>query len=214
MRGDGPEVEDTRSRVIVRVEGVPSSELERRLAELQEADRLGAILSAMTSRELVESALALPTALLLAEHGPAEGAAGACVPAGDDAARAVGEARAIWGGDAILVADVGLSRHAAMEAGEAGADAVLFRGDDEAVRNCVAWWSQLFVLPVVAEGGAPKAAGLAAAGADFVLVHGAQLIDGSLDAPALVASLQSAERQRAVFGPSGTRETEDDEDQR
>ncbi len=92
---------------------------------------------------------------------------------------AVKEARAGLGPDAIVGADVGRSRHDAMEIGEAGADYVAFGmpvpvGDREAARESrlelVAWWSEIFEVPVVAFDveSAEEAAELARAGTDFI----------------------------------------------
>lgn len=90
-----------------------------------------------------------------------------------------GEAREIVGSGSIVGVDAGRSRHDAMLAGEAGADYVAFGipdhvGDREKahVRRCelVAWWAEVFEVPVVAFDitNAEEAAALAAAGADFV----------------------------------------------
>jgi thiamine-phosphate pyrophosphorylase len=72
------------------------------------------------------------------------------------------------------------TRHDAMEAGEAGADYVLFgepppkgpRPSREAVMERVAWWAELFELPCVAYAtDRAEAEAFASAGADFVLVE-------------------------------------------
>ena len=69
------------------------------------------------------------------------------------------------------------SRHDAMEAGEAGADYVMFGEPDAdgtrpglaAVVDRVAWWAELFEIPCVAyAGGLDEIELLAAAGADFI----------------------------------------------
>lgn len=66
-------------------------------------------------------------------------------------------------------------RDDAMRAGEAGADYVLFEGEDmEALLERVDWWAQLFTTPCVAR--APSLADvapLAKAGADFVMLDDA-----------------------------------------
>ena len=89
------------------------------------------------------------------------------------------EAREILGARGIVGADAGRSRHDAMQLGEAGADYVGFgippHVEDRAAAaarrlDLVAWWSEIFEIPVVAcdvEGPA-EAAALAAAGADFI----------------------------------------------
>ncbi len=89
------------------------------------------------------------------------------------------EAREIVGGGLIVGVDAGRSRHEAMVAGEGGADYVAFGipdhvGDrDKAhMRRCelVAWWAEVFEVPVVAFDvkDSVEAGALAAAGADFV----------------------------------------------
>jgi len=78
-----------------------------------------------------------------------------------DGARHVRQARKALGGDAIVGAFCGASRHAGMNAGEAGADYIAFGpvaagtlGDGtEAPQDLFAWWSEMIELPVVAEGG-------------------------------------------------------------
>jgi hypothetical protein len=84
--------------------------------------------------------------------------------------------RARLGAGQVVGAACGLSRHAAMVAGEAGADYVMFGALDEAadeVLELVAWWSELFVVPCAAAGRLDAAAALALldAGADFLAVR-------------------------------------------
>jgi thiamine-phosphate pyrophosphorylase len=94
-------------------------------------------------------------------------------------AKGFGEAREIVGGGAVVGVDAGRSRHEAMVAGEAGAEYVAFgvpaHVDDREKahrRRCelVAWWSEIFEVPVVAfdVATAEEAGQLAAAGADFI----------------------------------------------
>lgn len=94
-------------------------------------------------------------------------------------AKAFGEAREILGSRGIIGVDAGRSRHEAMVAGEGGAEYVGFgvpdHVDDRAKahrRRCelVAWWSEIFEVPVVAfdVATAEEAGQLAAAGADFI----------------------------------------------
>lgn len=94
-------------------------------------------------------------------------------------AKVFGEAREIVGGRAVVGVDAGRSRHEAMVAGEAGAEYVAFgipdHVDDRVKahrRRCelVAWWSEIFEVPVVAfdVATAEEAGQLAAAGADFI----------------------------------------------
>ena len=94
-------------------------------------------------------------------------------------AKAFGEAREIVGSRGIVGVDAGRSRHEAMVAGEASAEYVAFgipeHVEDRAKahrRRCelVAWWSEIFEVPVVAfdVATAEEAGQLAAAGADFI----------------------------------------------
>jgi thiamine-phosphate pyrophosphorylase len=90
-----------------------------------------------------------------------------CDPAG------VGAARARLGQGRILGASCGTSRHAAMLAGEDGADYIAFGEPGCALPfllELLAWWSELFVLPCLAEGAfdAGSCAPLVEAGADFI----------------------------------------------
>lgn len=78
-----------------------------------------------------------------------------------DGSRSVRHARKELGGDAIVGAFCGASRHDGMTAGESGADYVSFGpvggaslGDGTlAERELFAWWSEMIEVPVVAEGG-------------------------------------------------------------
>jgi thiamine-phosphate pyrophosphorylase len=84
----------------------------------------------------------------------------------------VAPAREAMGAAALIGAECGSSRHAAMIAGEAGADYVLFRaGDrDASLVELCRWWSELFVLPCAAapEDGEEGVAPLVAAGVDLI----------------------------------------------
>jgi thiamine-phosphate pyrophosphorylase len=89
-------------------------------------------------------------------------------------ASSVAAARQALGAERILGAACGASRHAAMVAGDAGADYIAF-GDPEgplsdALGELIGWWSELFVLPCLAEGDLALAdcATLARRGADLV----------------------------------------------
>jgi len=91
----------------------------------------------------------------------------------------VATTRTALGAERILGVSCGHSRDAAMVAGEAGADFVAFGRLGEAagqkVYDLLAWWSELFVLPCLAEvaATADDCALLARAGADFVAAGGA-----------------------------------------
>lgn len=102
-------------------------------------------------------------------------------PEAKGGAKGYGEAREIVGRGLIVGVDAGRSRHDAMLSGEAGADYVAFGipdrvGDREKahLRRCelVAWWAEVFEIPVVAFDvvDPAEAAALAAAGADFISV--------------------------------------------
>ncbi|MDE0524323.1 MAG: thiamine phosphate synthase [Boseongicola sp.] len=77
-----------------------------------------------------------------------------------DGARSVRKARGALGKDAIVGAHCHASRHAGMNAAEAGANYVAFGpvgrsalGDGTlAERDLFSWWSEMIELPVVAEG--------------------------------------------------------------
>lgn len=77
-----------------------------------------------------------------------------------DGARSVRKVRKDLGGDAIVGAYCGTSRHDGMSAGESGADYVSFGpvgetplGDGTvADRELFQWWSEMIEVPVVAEG--------------------------------------------------------------
>ena len=82
--------------------------------------------------------------------------------------------RAALGSERILGVSCGRSRDAAMVAGEAGADYVGFgdlgRRPGRDLYDLLEWWSELFVLPCLAEAATTveDCAALARAGADFV----------------------------------------------
>jgi thiamine-phosphate pyrophosphorylase len=77
-----------------------------------------------------------------------------------DGARNVRKARKDLGGDAIVGAFCGTTRHEGLTAGEAGADYVAFGPigttplgtDTQADHELFAWWSEVIEVPVIAEG--------------------------------------------------------------
>ena len=84
----------------------------------------------------------------------------------------VREARARLGPDRILGASCGRSRHAAMLAGEDGADYIAFgevgRRPQPPLFELIAWWNELFVLPCLLQGAFDAASLELAARADFI----------------------------------------------
>lgn len=83
-----------------------------------------------------------------------------------DGARSVRRTRSQLGGDVVVGAHCGASRHEGMTAGEREADYVAFgpvgetalgRGE-RAEEDLFAWWSQMIEVPVVAEGALDAAA--------------------------------------------------------
>ncbi len=77
-----------------------------------------------------------------------------------DGSRAIRALRKELGADAIVGSFCGISRHEGMSAGEAGADYIAFGpiGDTglglgtQAPRDLFEWWSEMFEVPVIAEG--------------------------------------------------------------
>ena len=87
-------------------------------------------------------------------------------------------ARARLGPDRILGASCGHSRHSAMLAGDDGADYIAFgeigRPPQGPLLELIAWWSELFVLPCLAEGAFDRSdLGRLARVADFIGVSDA-----------------------------------------
>jgi thiamine-phosphate pyrophosphorylase len=88
----------------------------------------------------------------------------------------IAEARAALGAAANIGIDAGISRHRAMEAGEAGADYVAFGAAEDtplarqARDDLVSWWSDIFEVPCVTLDivTADEAAAAEGDGADFI----------------------------------------------
>lgn len=131
------------------------------------------------TKALVALAQGLGAAALVwadVQQAAALGADGVHLPWGEDLLAQLKHARSVLADGASIGADAGLSRHDAMELGEAGADYVAFSGasggksDLEARAGLVAWWAELFEPPVVAFGvsDVDDAVALSDAGADFV----------------------------------------------
>lgn len=157
----------------------------------EEAGASGTIRAACRSAGVAAFALSLEAAI----EGHADGVL-------LDQPSAVEGARTALGDDRLIGAQARVSRHAAMVAGEAGADFVAFGDQNHAVSDrlveTVAWWTDLFVLPALAladdcdEAGARR---LAQAGADFLGVR----LDWLDQDPAV------ARRLARAFGATGTR---------
>ncbi|MGY2050755.1 thiamine phosphate synthase [Methylobacterium sp. JK268] len=124
----------------------------------------------------------------LAARAGADGVHAACADEPGDALR---DQRERLRDGRILGAGGLRSRHAAMEAGEAGVDYVLFgeepRATRESTRDLAAWWAEIFETPCVALAHDLDAvAELAATGAEFVA-----LAPALWDAPGAVAEAQA-----------------------
>ncbi|MCS7267913.1 MAG: thiamine phosphate synthase [Geminicoccaceae bacterium] len=121
--------------------------------------------------DLVARCHRFAAALFLAED------AAAVIEAGADgallrAAEGIEGARRLLGLERPIGVTIGRSRHAAMEAGEAGADWLLLgEGEPFPYRlRLVRWWSELFVLPCAARCASPEeGAALLQAGVDFLI---------------------------------------------
>ena len=153
-------------------------------ASLVVAAPAGRALDAAAARPIVELAQEKGIAALIQsepELARSLEADGVHLPWRKDVISAYAAAREILGPGRIVGADAGRSRHDAMTLGEQGADYVAFGipahvGDRETARarrrELVAWWAEIFEVPVVGFDleSPEEAAELAAAGADFVAV--------------------------------------------
>jgi len=85
------------------------------------------------------------------------------------------------------------SRHDAMEAGEAGADYVLFGGEGASfpqTEEMIAWWAEVFEVPCVGVArDADEALALAKAGADFIALAGPWI--AGADGPQIIAGIDA-----------------------
>ncbi|MDQ0503296.1 thiamine phosphate synthase [Xanthobacter agilis] len=110
--------------------------------------------------------------------------------------------------DGIVGAGGLFTRHAAMEAGESGADYVLFGalagGDDFArTRALVEWWSPLFEVPCAAVATSlPEVEALANAGADFIVL-GEGLLRGADGVAAVRAAQAAIDTAKVTAGTPG-----------
>lgn len=140
----------------------------------------GAAVDAGAARPLVQMAQRRNVAVLVVDDwrtARAVGADGVHLTPRADIDEAYRAARAGLEEGSIVGADGGVSRHDAMMLGEAGADYVAFGptdGDGEETQAAlVGWWSELFVVPIVAVGieTADEAARIAAEAPDFIAIR-------------------------------------------
>jgi thiamine-phosphate pyrophosphorylase len=127
--------------------------------------------------QAIAGAKACELALLLAGSAGDAAAAGAggvyLTLIGEDASRA----RTLLGGDAVIGAACGLSRHAAMESAEAGADFVTFDASNpdtwEEAAELALWWDEMTGVPAALDFGTarPDKSVLAKARPDFLMVE-------------------------------------------
>lgn len=154
------------------------------------------------TRPLIELAQKIAVAALLTNDvtaAKAFGADGVHLSWRPEIEDAYEDARGKLGPDAIVGVDAGQSRHDAMTLGEAGADYLAFAdaSDTEAElqRDLVAWWADVFVIPVVAFAEtADDIRDYVRSGADFVAVHlPADITDDGISgwASELVAALNT-----------------------
>jgi thiamine-phosphate pyrophosphorylase len=148
------------------------------------APAAGYELDASAAKPLLDQAAQAGVAAFIFEDAAlarALGADGVHLAARDDPQAAYRAAREIVGKDGMIGADAGISRHAAMLLGEAGADYVGFgapphlkdRDKARARRDeLIFWWAAIFEVPCVAFDveTCEEAARLAGAGADCVAV--------------------------------------------
>lgn len=102
-----------------------------------------------------------------------------------EGAKEAEHARSTLGDDRLIGVCCPLSRHDLMLAGEAGADYLLVGDPDKPVSEkllaLVAWWAEMFVLPLAVTGRLDAQSGreLAAAGAGFLVIEAPILRDGA-----------------------------------
>jgi thiamine-phosphate pyrophosphorylase len=89
----------------------------------------------------------------------------------------VGRARTMLGGDAVIGSACGLSRHAAMESAEAGADFIGFDASNldlwDEVAELSLWWDEITGVPAALDFGAarPDKSVIAKARPDFLMIQ-------------------------------------------
>lgn len=171
----------------------------------------GAAEGGRMDRGLLEAAhrAGIPVLKAIGEEPPHRvGADGAYLGEPGVAAAEVADWRDALGPEGMLVVFCGTSRHAAMEAAEAGADAIAFGGEGEMLLDLIGWWSALMEIPCIAAGAASpdQAIALVHAGADFVMPDPELWAGGPQqdDVPAaLVAIAEAVADAAALAGAPG-----------
>lgn len=193
-------IDDSRCRLLVRLPTDVDAAFLDLLKSLARSDRLGGVVvgKAGVDGKILHALHAVPTAVLSLETGATKAGFDGVVVS--DVDLDIGGLREDWGADAVVVAAVDISQDRAMQAGEDGADVLLFgdldRHGQAGLVDCVTWAAGLFVLPVAAAAG-PDWEPLVAAGADFLLVDGSSSVFlAAGDSDALSAQIDAAEALR------------------
>ena len=166
--------------LIVMIPPALAAEWAEKLAELVAAFKPAALIlqsPAGRSADIIAKAKAFELAVLMAgtvEAAQEAGAAGVYFP---NQGAAVSRARAALGGGGIIGASCGLSRHAAMECAEAGADFVAFDasspGNMDQAAQLSHWWDEIATVAVALLCGEvrPDRAALGKARPDFLILE-------------------------------------------
>jgi thiamine-phosphate pyrophosphorylase len=151
------------------------------LAGLAKRFRPAALIFEAPSAEILAQAVAaakpLDLAVLLADHVAAARLAGADGVYISAAGTGILVARDTLGSAAVIGAACGLSRHAAMESAEAGADFISFDASDPAAWDKAAglssWWDEITGVPAALAFGSarPDKTVLSKARPDFLLIE-------------------------------------------
>ncbi len=208
------------TQLCVTIPALPAPHGPRLLAEALATARVAAVVIVPTEAGNIAPDAALP---LIAATQKANAAAliygdahlartlkadGVHLPWSLECRAAAEDAREILGQGGIVGADAGQSRHDAMELGELGVDYVAFGPDggiDPALARderdgFVAWWAEIFEVPVVALDvtGAEEAAALASVNADFISVSLGPNSDAGKALADIAAAVNEPRAQPAV----------------
>lgn len=200
-------------RLCALIEAGAEMTAERLAPVLAAADWASIIFSSAGERGL-DAATLKPLIALAQSHGAAAliagdaslakslSADGVHLPWSEDIEQRYDAAREALGNNAIIGADAGHSRHTAMTLGERGADYIAFAANAEerdSQLDLVAWWAEIFEVPVVAlDIDQPDDAHeLALAHADFIAVRFARG-RAAADHLALIADIAAAIRRPEV----------------